>query len=191
MNLEDVIAPTDVRFLMTLPLERGRFFAAVRDPRRHFVPQICPWWSKYCDEIVAPFLALEAEATRLGCYVWRDVDLEKLARGFNEAFKVVVVFAHWSGNRVELAEGLVSVHDLVPCLPREFRGICDLTVCHPWALVSALKMRWPECTVKHAVGDVKSLLWWAVYQSVVRRLASRPEPWVDALLAVAGRFAAD
>ena len=89
----------------------------------------------------------------------------------------MILFAHWRDvdERIELADGLVSPEAIVQVVPSDFKGIMDLCVCHPRALVFGIKQKCPDSLVKSTDKDAAPLWWLYLYEAMFKILTTRAD----------------
>ena len=83
------------------------------------------------------------------------------------------------GPSVELSAGFVSLEVAVGSVPKEFRGLIDLTVCNSVMLAESIRRARPKCSIL-ANEDLAYLDFrLAVYAEVLRSLIHKTEPYED------------
>jgi hypothetical protein len=116
----------------------------------------------------------------------RDLSLEQMPDGlrdrltrweFEQAFPDCIAPAPM----IEFAEGLRTLPQLIEAVPRDFRGVLDLTVCNSVIAANSIRHVRPDCLVaanrKPAVLRVRLYL----YGLVVKLLSKQPRPYIEAV----------
>lgn len=80
------------------------------------------------------------EVSRLGVNVIKRLQSDDLAQVSSRA---ITIFAHYSTghNKAELSDGLISPDQLANCLPKDYTGVVDLTLCNSINLAEPIKRR--------------------------------------------------
>lgn len=144
------------------------------------MPNLCPSWNRYYNEVVSAYESVYPLLRDSGIKLVEDFSLEDLARSCSGGARVVALFSHWTGDRIEFADGLRGADDVVAAIPRQFDGILDLTVCHPMPVVQAVDAE-RSCLVKVSRRDVPPDLGFAVYALVFTALKERQTCYLTAL----------
>jgi hypothetical protein len=83
------------------------------------------------------------------------------------------------GNRMELADGMRSIHDLLGVIPRDFSGLVDLTVCNSAMMCESLKPgRGISCIANEEQVGLRFRL--ELYRAVIEVLAAAPYEYSEA-----------
>jgi hypothetical protein len=88
-------------------------------------------------------------------------ELHQLFSGPHSEF--ILLVAHWVEDRIELADGCISVDSFIDSVPPSYSGILDLCVCHPRELALKLNAERPLCTVKFSHQTMAVDLWMRFY----------------------------
>jgi hypothetical protein len=187
--------PAQCALAIALPLSETEFFADASRAAKDFVPrwleQHQGWdprrvWQRY--EPYARFaLHVAAQTREAGVLVRLRASLADWA-GLLRERHAVALFAHLCGEagnvRVEFADGLHPMDELLAAIPADHGGTLDLTVCNSLELVRAIKTRCPRCTVISNKREARLDYRLAIYRQAVQLLATRRFSYVDALAEV-------
>ena len=107
--------------------------------------------------------------------------------------EALTIYTHWdeSTNRLELADGLVSVDEFIDLIPPSYSGLLDLTACGPIPIRDQMIRLRPNCRCKSSEKPVNAYIALWVYLVLYKRLAERPASYVDALAATLRAFEGD
>src|SRR5258707_1379754 len=130
--------PADCSIIFALPTSRTGFEWSRSQTRSEYANGFLLGWDQYedvCDDLNA---ALGTYRSLGVTSIALDARRETWARAFRNG-EVVLLFAHWleygaGGGAIEFWDGPFSVEDLVNQIPEDFRGVIDLSVCHPFGL---------------------------------------------------------
>ena len=190
MIAQRLIKPADCVIGACIPTTRREFVRDIDDPAKEFVPKLCPVWFKYEEEVVHPFERVRGPLTAWGVQVVPGVTLKSFGELFRLRRSVVILFAHWSDDRVEFADGLKPIDRVIEAVPEEFGGILDLCVCHPEALATGMRVRRPNCLVKRTVRQAVPKVWLYFYLALFGYLKDTDDFYMAALEAVTKEFLA-
>lgn len=164
-----IVKPADCVLAVGLATSRTGYLADLRRPDADFARRF-RWWERYRHEIVRPLRRRCRQMTALGLTVAPDLTLPRFGALFNRRFKVVILFAHWKANAVELRDGFASAEAVVEQVPAGGEYVLDLCVCHPRELKIALRQHRPHCMVRSTHGKATPALWLAFYYFLMHRL---------------------
>jgi len=86
------------------------------------------------------------------------------------------------GNRVEFADGLHRIQDVVSQVPEKFTGILELSVCNSIFLAEAIRRRCRQCRGIVANEEPTSTAFRLVlYKYVIKVIATSPTDYLDAI----------
>ena len=108
-------------------------------------------------------------------------DLAALGTSFIGHFDVVILFAHWCGDAVELFGGFADPDTFLQRVPNEFSGLIDLCVCHPPELVRALRSSRPNCLIKFITKEATPGFWLYFYLALFKHLQDDNDTYLGGL----------
>lgn len=186
----DSDAPSDCALAIALPFDRAAFVADADDAGKDFVRS---WslaarapagdlWPAYA-RILEYAKTVGDEVRDLGGLVAAPATLQAWSRLVHSR-RVVALIAHWAarteGDRIEFADGLVTVDQLVSVLPPDYNGVLDLTTCHSTRAIRWIKRARPGCTVLANRGETDLDIRLAVYRQILRVLQRERTSYVEA-----------
>lgn len=179
--VRDAVRPTDCLVAMGLPLEldASAYLERAELPgiiRSQQVPA-----GQYLREIVYPWRCFETRAKECGVHVLGPVDQAGLARHLSSRrFRILVLVSHFEAGRVELADGLHSICEVVEAIPIDFAMFIDLCVCHPAGLNEMIRAQRPLCHVRSSRRSATLAFWLPMYSVLFHELRRKPRPYLDA-----------
>ncbi|HKV40807.1 MAG TPA: hypothetical protein VJX67_16455 [Blastocatellia bacterium] len=211
-NATEPVKPRDCALVFAFPVTERAFLAEVGSNSKEFLGKY-RYWGKYYTEFVWHYASVTSEISRLGTLVQCCLTTEQFANLFTEGkFRAITLFAHWKEedlwdsytggssvcpdpydelqSAVEFFDRFERVPEVVRAVPSNFDGVLDLCVCHPKALVSALRRERPDCIVKYTNVSATPALWLYFYVSLFKLLAREETDYVSALFATLKRFSA-
>ena len=143
------MSPSECTILFAIPTDEETFREHARTPhRRDYVVNRVRSWPRYHYQFVRHFTQVERFLRSLGVTLRANAALTSLTSACSSS-QVVIVFAHWTREGVELDDGVTTLDAFVEAVPNLFGGILDLCVCHPLPLV--LKLRTDRrCLIRFA-----------------------------------------
>jgi hypothetical protein len=176
-----VVHSSECCLSFAVPTNEAEYYIQADNPaNRDFVPRHCASWTKYYFEFARHIPLVDESLFKRNVRVVRAITLDRLAALF-DTYRVIILFAHWNERSVEMADGLVSIPDLVHAVPPQFTGMFDLCVCHPIELVLALKRNRPNCVVKFTNRPATASTWLWFYEIVFRVLERGDRSYSNAL----------
>jgi hypothetical protein len=186
-NLSRITTPRDWTFVFGCPSSKWRFTCA--RARGEFCHSYADW-ADYQRRLLSPYRGLFPYLARThGLRILHMPSATQLQRALASASNFVL-FAHCDKRtrRVELREGMVSFERLLDCIPRQFAGIADLSVCEPDDLPLLVKARAPQANVRATGSQLTAVGWLHFYAYLFITMAESPRSYAQALLESASRF---
>lgn len=179
---ERVAAPRDCVLAFGVPTSEEDFYLSVEDQNREYAGQYLGGWPQYHKLFGSRVEHYASRYTALGVqvvYGLRSVNLPAL---FTKG-SVVTLFTHWGASGVEFCDGMLSLTDLIECIPEGFSGILDLCVCHPDDLVALLLRDRLQCTVRYISKRPAIPDFWLPFYAALYEILSLPpgQPYSRAL----------
>lgn len=149
------ILPKRYLILNTIPGDitqfRARFFSKGSD----FIRSLCKLyntsdvealWNKYKDTATLLNDTL-AYASKKGATVVDDASLEDFR--LMNSYDVIIIIAHHSNNsdEIEVQGELIASNEIIAAIPRDTKGVIDITSCYSAFLIPKIKAHVPESTI--------------------------------------------
>jgi hypothetical protein len=177
-----IIKPGDCVIGFCIPTTLESFRQAQENPiHRDFVVNRCPDARDYRREVISYTDQLLPAMTALGATVIPDLTLRDFKALFSTNTRVIILFAHWSDDSVEFADGVASIDDVLDAVPPAFDGIIDLCVCHPKKLALELSRLRKDCVVKFTDQKATPSFWLYFYVVVFKKLLTSRTTYLDAV----------
>jgi len=184
-----VVRPRDCAILFGIPTTYDAFRHDLGAANKDLVPNGCPVWPRYRDEVIAPADGLIAAAEARGVLVRRDVRLGDIAAAHDGQRTVVILVSHWTRDRIELADGLHPFHDVVERVPQDFTGFVDLCICISEPMAVSLRALRPRCIIRSALQTyIIPRIWFGAFEALLASLDEHPRPYMDAYNEIIGLF---
>ena len=92
-------------------------------------------------------------------------------------YDIVIVMAHYDvqSDAMLLQDTSISMDDFVNCLPADFKGVLDLSICNSVLNLDRIKRRCPDCQIQVALSGVPLLRRVILYPSLVELLLENPK----------------
>lgn len=184
------VRPGECVMVFGIPTSRSGFVRHLAHRERHdFVPKVCPAWPAY-ERLLDQIEPAIAHMIELGVAVRREAPLQQLTEACRSS-RVVVLFSHWTDDRVEFDDGLQAIDEVTAAVPSMFNGVIDLCVCHPDSLVMQLRRDRPNCLVKRTRSKARVSYWLQFYEVLFRVLSEREIAYSDAVAVTATALMGD
>jgi hypothetical protein len=186
-KLRSVSHPSDWVFVFGCPSSWWRFKWA------QSVGEFCPrfsGWSEYKKTLLAPFRSLYLPIREMyALQIQYMPDVKGLTKCLSR-HRNIVLFTHCDRvtRRVELREGMVGYDELLKCIPQDFDGIVDLSVCKPVGLPEMIKSRAPRTVVRATTEKLDAVGWLHFYAHLFLTLGERKCSYSEALLETTNEF---
>lgn len=167
---------------IAIPVTRAAFTRDLRAPAgRDFIPNNCPSWNRYYTTVVRYYQQVYPKLRKTGLRIEEDVSFSRFRQLLLNQPAVLILFAHWSAQQIEFADGLVPSEEVGAAVTNTFDGFLDLSVCHPLDLVTRLSRDNPHGLTKFSRRAVTPDVWWSIYLLTFHVLQQGPRPYLDAL----------
>lgn len=183
------VRPRDCAILFGIPTTYSSFRRDLGATNKDLVPNGCPVWPRYRDEVVAPADRLITAAEARGVLVQRDVGIRDIAAMYDGRRTVVILVSHWTHDRVELADGLHPFREVVEQVSEEFTGFVDLCICVTEPMAVLLRAMRPHCIIRSALQTyIIPRIWFGAFEALFASLDEHPRPYMDAYNEIIGLF---
>ncbi len=181
-----MVRPQDCVILFGVPTDYKGFRRDIGAANKDLVPNRCPVWPQYRNEVVVPAERLIATALQCGVRVERDAALHNVHSACDGRHSVVILVAHWTRDDIELADGLHPFRNIVE---QVFEGFVDLCVCVSDRLAFSLRELRPRCIIKFALGTfVIPSIWFGFFEALFTYLGEGLHPYMNAYNDIIGNF---
>lgn len=168
-----VVFPHNCVVAVGLPSSQASFDHSAEASADAYASQFIGGWAQYRVQWMQPLEHFSRVFRSLGVVFLPDVTLESLAESFADpAVSAIVLVSHWGDSAIELANGFVSVDQVVEIVPIDFKGVFDLCVCHPNGLATELGRHRPNCLVRFTPKSVRPLWWLAYFEGFFQMLST-------------------
>lgn len=119
--------------------------------------------------------------------VKKDIALTPLQLAFLNRHAIDTLFSDdrlRPGNRLELADDMWSIDDIVEAIPASFEGVFDLTVCNSVLLGDTIKRSRPDCLVAMHEERVGPIVRFVIYRNVMAFIARTGAEYETVLIQV-------
>jgi hypothetical protein len=183
-----IITPSECALAFCLPLERTSFLNGV-SLQGSYSSRYKGGWQQYQKLFVSEADRTFALLRSLGVHIETSVTCAGFADMLSSGrWGAVVLFSHWYGDSVEFSNGFCGYTDIIQALPNGVRGIVDLCVCHPDALVSALLTQQTELNLRATREKSSPQIWMSFYTVFFRVLFEGRYSYFEAFELVASEF---
>ena len=186
---EQYIKPNDCLVAIATPMtKRSANRNAILHPDRDFEKHIN--WLLYDQDTLAPYRLFRKSANRLKVNCREEFSFSNLRDFFSKGPKVLILFAHWANDAIELFDGFYGAFDFLNVFPEDGRIIFDLNVCTCKEVGEQLGILRPYSIVKHSNENIASYAgaWFLFYSYFFELLASRPLTYIQALNITKNKF---
>ncbi len=180
MDPERIPSLDRCRLLFGVPLDLQGFRRDLENPGKDFVRNCGPVWPQYRWSVVDPAAKLIAAARAAGAAVVVDATLADLAVAFRGPTDLLILVAHWLPGRIELADAIHDIADIIAAVPEGFDGAVDLCVCQSEDLAIGLRHHRPNSVVRFADVDAVPRLWFGYLRALLARLQARDATYMQA-----------
>jgi hypothetical protein len=180
----DATAPKPYCIAFGIPTTRREFFRSLSAPESDYAKRWLGGWVQYRAQFVTDLDTVAPDLERAGVDLVRDLRLKQLPALFLNR-RVVVLFSHWAGDKVEFSDGMAGVERILPEIPLTYDGVFDLCVCHPIALVEKLLARRPLYFVKHVSHEAAPHYWLYFYRDMFACMEIRNADYLEAFEVIA------
>jgi hypothetical protein len=164
-----------------IPTSRESFLEWEADPERDFIRRFLGGWPQYHHLFVSIFDRVAPALREWKVTIIEGLDLANLRMSFSGHFEVIILFAHWRGDAVELFGGFADPDIFLQVVPHHFSGLLDLCVCHPPELVKALRSERPRCLVKFLTTEATPGFWLYFYLTLFKYLQDNNDTYLGGL----------
>jgi hypothetical protein len=166
-----------------IPTTRDEFFHSLSAPESDYAKRWLGGWGQYRAQFVADLDTVAPDLERVGVALVRGLRVEQLSTLFFN-HRVVVLFSHWTGDKVEFFDGMAGAERIVPEIPPDYQGVFDLCVCHPNALVERLLALRPPYFVKYVRQEAAPHYWLYFYRDMFSYMEAKNADYLDAFEAI-------
>jgi hypothetical protein len=164
-----------VAFVSGLPESREEFDASLQRSPHAYGRTFAGGWEHYDRAFLRDFRRVTEAASK------RGVDVFRKQRGadFGSVFgghEAVILLSHWGpDDSVEFCDGFVLGVQVAAMVPVNFKGVLDLTVCPPLALVNAVVATRPLCRIRYSRIPLRPDVWLMFYDALSRWILESQE----------------
>jgi hypothetical protein len=175
-----VVTPSRCAFVLCFPVTKDDFYESKARPASDYTKR---FWNflEYRKRFLDDYLKLRLIMSRLGVHIIENASLTDFSQVWGGAVDAVVLFSHWSDERVEYHDGLETIERVIEQIPTYSVGTLDLCVCHPRGLVDRLARDRGLLLVKSIWVTANPIYWCMFYITLFQVLASRSLSYPDAL----------
>jgi hypothetical protein len=138
--------------------------------------------SRFDIEWLAPLRDFQKFCLKTNVSILVESKLEQFGELFrHKRYEIIILFTHWSSDRIEFRDGLFEVTEVAGLIPETFSGFLDLTICHPKTLTVAVRNKCPDCLIKYAQIELTPGLWLLFYQLLFQYLKRDRINYLNAL----------
>ena len=140
-------------------------------------------WPLYKKDTLRPMQFLRSYSRISNFKIQEEFCYSDLKDFFSSNKKVLILFAHWSNDAVELFDGFFRAEQFLDVFPEDGKFIIDLNVCTCKELGETLGISRPYSIVKHSKLNIPSYAgaWCIFYRYFFQLLYERQLTYIDAL----------
>jgi len=155
------VKPNDCVLAFGIPTNKAQFLEDIENPAKDFADLFDGSWHRYNHQVIKPFNSVIPKLKKWGVEILPSISLAQFGQVLtkNEK-KSFTLFSHWAENQVEFSDGLIPIEDIIDHIPKSFKGVLDLCICHPNALVLKIKEERPNCQVRFISNKEATPLFW-------------------------------
>jgi hypothetical protein len=166
-----------------IPTTREEFLCSLSAPDSDYAGRWLGGWSQYQAQFIADLKTVTPDLECAGVSLVRGLRVDQLSNLFLHR-RVVVLFSHWAGDKVEFFDGMASVEQILAEIPPAYDGVLDLCVCHPMALVEKLLAHRPAYFVKYVRQEAAPHYWLYFYRDMFSYMATYDSDYLKAFEAI-------
>lgn len=193
VTVKQIVKPRDCVLAYALPRSRqdyvndlaaGESKDLVRGIERSLMvnSDMLGWDLKFADQARVAEVTLK-RISHLGCRVIYDVKLGDISGLFVDA-SVVTLFAHWTGDKIELRDGLHEASIIARQIPEDYGGLIDLAVCQSDQLSNNIRKLHYKTLVQSSRKRVAFVLHLLLYELVLQCLSEQPKDFASTSIEV-------
>ncbi|HSZ62581.1 MAG TPA: hypothetical protein VK828_12340 [Terriglobales bacterium] len=167
-----------------IPTTRQEFIRSQAASESDYSKRWLGGWGQYRAQFVSDLEIVAPDMEHAGVELVRGLRVGKLSSLFFNR-RVVVLFSHWAGDKVEFFDGMASVEIIMAEIPAGYDGVLDLCVCHPIALVEKLLARRPAYLVKYLRQEAAPHYWLYFYRDIFRYMSAQNVDYLKAFEVIA------
>ncbi len=160
------VKPKDCTICFGIPVMVEEMDHSFDDPKRDFCQRFITsegWHfdrNRYIREVISPYERVAPYFCKLGLKQKYDCGLDEYLKViYDSSVKVVILFSHWTADKIEFKNGMVHYSEISAVVPQKYQGILDLCVCHPVNWVRSLYDTHPG-VVKRALTTAATPAYW-------------------------------
>jgi hypothetical protein len=167
-----------------IPATREEFIWSLSRPESDYARRWLGGWRQYRAQVVSDLETVAPDLDRAGVELVRGLRVGQLASLFVNR-RVVVLFSHWAGDKVEFFDGMAGVERIMAEIPPAYEGVLDLCVCHPIALVERLLASRPPYLVRYMKQEAAPHYWLYFYRDMFSYMGARNADYLKAFEVIA------
>ncbi|WP_158749967.1 hypothetical protein [Acidobacterium sp. S8] len=180
--------PVDCTVAYAIPTSRVRFEWSLHQTHSDYAKGFAGGWYQYREICVEIYEAMQTYRKFGVRRIAQEVCSSQWPQLLFES-DVILLFAHWFGpedkGAVEFWDGPLAVDRMVSEIPFDFKGVIDLSVCHPFGLADKIGRERPNCSAFYAECEVNPNIWAQMYSSTFELLSLTDMPYKEAVMRVA------